>query len=223
MNANTNVKISLLLTGLMIVVVVAFIIVAIVQAPSPAAAPGTDEVTPSESVLQPDTHILDDAGEGAVTLVEFLDFECEACGAFYPVVEELREEFAGEVTFAFRYFPLPGHVNSTTAALAVEAAAQQGKLEEMFARMYETQTQWGESQESKADLFRQYADELGLDLVEYDVAVASPETLERVKADFEDGVSLGVQSTPTFFLNDRPVQLTSFDDLRAAIEAELQR
>jgi protein-disulfide isomerase len=174
-------------------------------------------------VIRPDTHILDDAGEGAVTLVEFLDFECEACGAFYPIVEQLREDFAGEVTFAFRYFPLPGHVNSTTAALAVEAAAQQGKLEEMFARMYETQAEWGESQDSKAGLFRQYAEELGLNLEQYDAAVAAPETLERVKSDFDDGIANGVQSTPTFFLNNRPVELTSFDDLRLAIEAELQR
>lgn len=223
MNSSTNVKVSLTLTGLMIIAVIAFIVASIVQAPSPEAAPVTNEVTKSESVLQPNTHILDDAGEGAATLVEFLDFECEACGAFYPVVEELREDFEGEVTFAFLYFPLPGHVNSTTAALAVEAAAQQGKLEEMYARMFETQAEWGESQESKADLFRQYAEELGLDLLEYDMAVAAPETLERVKADFEAGVALGVQSTPTFFLNERPVQLASFDDLRAAIEAELRR
>lgn len=223
MFSSTNVKVSLALSGAIILIVVTFIIVAIVQAPSPAAAPGQDGAPPAtESVLRSDTHILDDAGEGAVTLVEFLDFECEACGAFYPVVEDLREEFAGEVTFAFRYFPLPGHTNSVNAAVAVEAAAQQGKLEEMFARMYETQTEWGESQESQAELFRQFAEDLGLDLVAYDAAVASPETLERVKADFDAGVALGVESTPTFFINDRPVQLSSFDDLRAAIEAELQ-
>lgn len=223
MHLSSTMKISLALSGAILLVVIAFIIVAIVQAPSPAAAPGADENFTTESVLRPDTHILDDAGDGAVTLVEFLDFECEACGAFYPVVEELRQDFAGEVTFAFRYFPLPGHVNSRTAAVAVEAAAQQGKLEEMFARMYETQIEWGESQESKAGLFRQYAEELGLDMGEYDAAVAAPETLERVMADFDAGVALGVQSTPTFFLNDRPVQLSSLDDLRAAIEAELQR
>ena len=58
---------------------------------------------------------------------------------------------------------------------------------------------------------------------EYDAAVAAPETLERVKVDFDGGVALGVESTPTFFLNDRPLRLTSFDDLRAAIKAELQR
>lgn len=223
MNLSSTMKISLALSGAILLVIITFIIVAVVQAPSPAAAPGADESTTTESVLRPDTRILDDAGDGAVTLVEFLDFECEACGAFYPVVEELREDFAGEVTFAFRYFPLPSHVNSVNAALAVEAAAQQGKLEEMFARMFETQIEWGESQESRAGLFRQYAEEIGLDLAEYDAAITAPETLERVRADFDAGVALGVQSTPTFFLNDRPVQLSSFEDLRAALEAELQR
>lgn len=94
---------------------------------------------------------------------------------------------------------------------------------EMFVRMFETQAEWGESQESKAEVFRQFAADLGLNLLEYDAAVEAPETLERVRADFEDGIALGVESTPTFFLNDRPLQLTSFDDLRAAIEAELQR
>jgi len=180
MLSSTNVKISLALSGAILLVVIAFIFVAVMQAPSPAAAPGQERPSQTtESVLQADTHILDNAGEGAVTLVEFLDFECEACGAFYPVVEDLREEFAGEVTFAFRYFPLPGHTNSVNAAIAVEAAAQQGRLEDMFARMYETQIEWGESQESKAALFRQFAGELGLDLVAYDAAVAAPETLER--------------------------------------------
>jgi protein-disulfide isomerase len=127
------------------------------------------------------------------------------------------------VTFAFRYFPLPGHGNSKNAAIAVEAAAQQGQLEAMYTRMFETQAEWGEAQESRAPLFRQFADELGLDLAEFDAAVADPATLERVESDFDDGVALGVGSTPTFFVNDRMVQLTSFDDLRAAIEAELGR
>lgn len=223
MRLSTNAKISIVLTGVIIAAVTAVMISAGVNAPSPSASPGNNEAPLSYSALRPDTHILDDAGEGAVTLVEFLDFECEACGAFFPITEELRKEFAGEVTFAFRYFPLPGHVNSINAALAVEAAAQQGELEAMFVRMFETQAEWGESQESKAEVFRQFAADLGLNLLEYDAAVEAPETLERVRADFEDGIALGVESTPTFFLNDRPLQLTSFDDLRAAIEAELQR
>ncbi len=223
MRINRALATPLALSGVIIAIVIGVIVAGILQSPTPAAAPGNSGAAESQSVLRPDTHILDGAGEDAVTLVEFLDFECEACGAFYPIVEDLREEFEGQVTFAFRYFPLPGHVNSTNAALAVEAAAQQGKLEEMFALMYETQAQWGESQDSKAPLFREYAEQIGLDIAAYDASVAAPETLERVQSDFEAGIALGVQSTPTFFLDDRMVPLSTFDDLRLAIEAELEQ
>ena len=93
MLSSTNVKISLALSGAILLIVIAFIFVAVMQAPSPAAAPGQERPSQAtESVLQADTHILDNAGEGAVTLVEFLDFECEACGAFYPVVEDLGSD-----------------------------------------------------------------------------------------------------------------------------------
>lgn len=174
-------------------------------------------------VLADDTHVLGEPGDGTVTVVEFLDLECEACGAFYPYVEELREEYAGEVTFAFRYFPLPGHGNAMNAAVAVEAAARQDALEPMYSRMFETQLQWGErGDDSQAPLFRQYADDLGLDLDQYDADVADPAVEERVQADFDAGVALGVASTPTFFVNDQPVELTSFDSLRESIEAALR-
>lgn len=174
-------------------------------------------------VLADDTHVLGEPGDGTVTVVEFLDLECEACGAFYPYVEELREEYAGEVTFAFRYFPLPGHGNAMNAAVAVEAAARQDALEPMYNRMFETQLQWGErGDDSQAPLFRQYAEDLGLDLDQYDADVADPAVEARVQADFDAGVQLGVASTPTFFVNDQPVELTSFDSLRDSIEAALR-
>jgi predicted DsbA family dithiol-disulfide isomerase len=97
-----------------------------------------------------------------------------------------------------RYFPLPGHANALNAAVAAEAAAQQGAFEAMYQEMYETQTQWGEQQDSKATLFRSFAQELGLDMAAYDAAVADPATLERVLSDRDDGLALGVEGTPTF-------------------------
>jgi len=221
---SSNVRVAIVFSGVIVLVVIAFIVVAILQSPQ-SRSPETDPSSGSApvSAIRDDTHILDDAGEGAVTVVEFLDFECEACGAFYPVVEELREEYSGQVTFAFRYFPLPGHFNSTNAAIAVEAAAQQGQLEAMYTQMFESQAEWGEAQESRAPLFRQFAEELGLDMAEYDAAVADPATLQRVESDFEEGIALGVESTPTFFVEGRLIALRTFDDLRAAIEAELDR
>jgi len=158
-----------------------------------------------------------------VTLVEFLDFECESCGAAFPIVEQLRDEYAGRVTFITRYFPIPSHSNAENAAVSVEAAARQGRFEAMYQRMFETQAQWGEQQESKAELFRGFAADLGLDMAAYDRAIADPATLERVLADKRDGEAAGVQGTPTFFLNGVQLRLRSGDDLRAAIDLALSR
>ena len=96
-------------------------------------------------VVRENSRVLSRAPEEKAVLVEFLDFECESCRAAYPFVEELRAEYADTVTFVHRYFPLPGHRNSMNAAIAVEAAAEQGAYEKMYQRMFQTQAQWGES------------------------------------------------------------------------------
>lgn len=180
---------------------------------SPPHAQGEDP-----RVVRPSSHVLDEGGEDAVTIVEFLDFECEACGAFYPLVEDLREQYAGRITYIVRYFPLPGHANSTNAALAAEAAAQQGRFEDMYHRLFETQADWGEAQDSRAGMFRGFAEELGLDVDAYDAAIVDPVTLTRIQFDFAEGRALGVHSTPTFFLDGEQLTLEGWDDLPTAIE-----
>ena len=70
--------------------------------------------------------------EATVTLVEYLDFECEACQVYYPITKQLKEEYKDKIRFIVRYFPLPGHKNSMTSALAVEAAGKQNKFWEMI-------------------------------------------------------------------------------------------
>lgn len=202
-----------------VVVILAFVILRLNVPPSPGAGEGAT-AAPAD-VLREDSHVLGEPGTGDVTLVEFLDFECEACGAFYPVIEELRKTYAGQVTFVARYFPLENHQNSRNAAVAAEAASQQGAFEPMYSRLFETQSEWGELSESQAPLFREFASELGLDMVAYDAAVADPATLERVLSDFDDGLSLGVASTPTFFLNGQKLNLQSYEDLEAAIQTAL--
>lgn len=92
-----------------------------------------------------------------MTFTEFLDFECEPCAAALPAIEQLRQEYAGRVTFNIRYFPIESHKNARNAAIAVEAAAQQGKLEAMYKKMFETQPSWGEQDDSKAAVFRGFA------------------------------------------------------------------
>lgn len=208
-----------------LVVLVFAAVVALVAVASPKKSSDDEPASTGGSsagrLVREDSHRLSTAADGTVTLVEFLDFECESCRAAYPVVEDLRKRYEGKVTFVMRYFPIPSHTNAMNSALAVEAAAQQGKLEPMYKRMYETQAEWGEQQESKAPLFRTFAEDLGLDMAAYDAAVKDPETKERVERDRQDGLDLGVQGTPTFFLNGKQLNPSSVEDFRAQIDAAL--
>ncbi|HMX71365.1 MAG TPA: thioredoxin domain-containing protein, partial [Solirubrobacterales bacterium] len=130
--------------------------------------------------------------------------------------------YDGRINLAIRYFPLGGHQNGMNAALAVEAASKQGALEDMYIKMYETQAEWGESPNSKADLFAEYAQELGLDMDQFEADVKDPETRKRVEKDQADGVGLGVQGTPTIYLNGEELPtMPSYEDLKQRIDALL--
>lgn len=173
------------------------------------------------ATVREDSHRLNDVADGKVTFVEFLDFECEGCRAAFPVVEQLRSTYGDRVSFVVRYFPLPGHVNGERAARAVEAAAQQGQFEAMYRQMYETQTQWGEQQTPQDDAFRDLARKLGLDMTRWEADYTSPATKARIQTDIDDGTSLGVTGTPSFFLNGERLDPKSVDELTVAIETAL--
>ena len=107
------------------------------------------------------------------------------------------------------------------SALAVEAAGQQGRFEDMYNKMFQNQSRWGESDVDKSDLFRTYAQEIGLDMEAYDAAIADPKSEERVMFDFEGGQALGVTGTPTVFINDTKTEIEDLASLDAAIAAAL--
>ena len=178
---------------------------------------------PPGQLVRDNSHRLGEASREAVTLVEFLDFECEACRAAFPMVERLRSEYGERLNVVVRYFPIPSHFNAERAARAVESAAQQGRFEVMYKKMYETQAEWGERQTPADSLFREFATELGLDLARYDAAYSDPATLERVKLDVADGKALGVRGTPTFFLNGDRLKLNDYGELSAAVERALNQ
>lgn len=206
--------IAALAVAVFAVVLGAFIVVNQVTDDDPAVAAGASGV-PEEG------HVLGEPGSTGVMLVEFLDFECEACRAAYPFIEDLREKYAGEVTFVARHFPIPSHTNSTRAAAAVDAAGEQGKFEAMYKKMYDTQPEWGEQQKSQAALFRKYAQQMGLDMDAYDEDVDSEKILDHIADDQQDGVKLGVEGTPTFFLNGELIQPTSTQEFTDAIDDAL--
>ncbi|UKA56724.1 DsbA family protein (plasmid) [Arthrobacter sp. FW305-BF8] len=211
--AGTARKVRLVLWTLLAFIAVAGVIgYAVVTATKPAptaAAPAADA-----QLVREDSHAITTPATEKAQLVEFLDFECESCRAAYPLVEKLKKEYGDRITFVHRYFPIPSHRNSGTAALAAEAAAQQGKYEQMVAKLFNTQPQWGEKQDSQAALFRSFAQELGLDLAKYDAAVADEATKDRIRKDIADGKALGVSGTPTFFLNGEKLTLDTEEQFR---------
>ncbi|MEU0164118.1 thioredoxin domain-containing protein [Streptomyces iakyrus] len=220
-----NLKISLGLIAVALAVVAALLAAnRSSDATSASEKTGTEGKAASASVLvRPDSHRLSTAKDGKVTVVEFLDLECESCRAAFPHVERLRKEYNGRVTFVMRYFPIPSHRNAELAARAVEAAAAQGKLEAMYTKMYETQEEWGDQQVSHEKTFRGFARDLGLDMTKFEKDWKAPATAARVEKDRKDGLALGVQGTPTFFINGKRPQIASYDDFKAAIDAELAK
>ncbi|MCY0951464.1 DsbA family protein [Streptomyces sp. H27-S2] len=212
----------LALAAVFAVLAAAFGTFLLIKPDDPAAAAPAPPAPGDAQAVRADSHRLSSPQRSDMTLVEFLDFECESCGAVHPTVERLRQAYGDRVTFVVRYFPLPGHRNSRTAAVAVEAAAQQGRFEDMYKKMFATQKEWGEAQDSRADVFRGYAEQLGLDIQKYDSAVKDPATEERVKADQRDGMNLNVQGTPTFFLDGRRIQTPrTYEAFKALIDERL--
>jgi len=223
---SSNTKVSLVVVAVVVAVVGAVVLFSQIGRPAPPAEAergGAPPTAPADVLVRQDSHLLSPAG-GEVTVVEFLDLECEACGAAYPVVERLRAEYGDRVTFVLRYFPVPSHQNAELAARAVEAAGRQGQLEAMYRTMYETQPGWGDQQVSHRATFVGFARDLGLDVAAFEEALDDPATIERVLADRQDGIDLGVRGTPTFFVDgvrfDRPA---TYEGLRSAIERELTR
>jgi protein-disulfide isomerase len=137
-----------------------------------------------------------------VTLIEYADYQCPACRTYHPIVEKLLIEASTTVRFVARHFPLAGHRNAVVAARAAEAAGKQGKYWDMASLLFDNQPAWAKLTNSQAsDIFKGYAERLGLNIVTYEADMASDEVDAKIDADKADGTKIGVNSTPTFFIN----------------------
>lgn len=156
-----------------------------------------------------------------VTIVEFLDFECEACGAAHPITKRVLDEYKGKINFVVRNFP--NHKNSVLAANAAEAAGEQGKFWDMHDKLFENQKEWGEKTTPQTELFAKYAGELGLDVDKVKAVMESSKFTEKINRDKNDGLSLGVNATPTFFINGvKLVGAPRYEEFKSKIDSLLQ-
>lgn len=154
-----------------------------------------------------------------VTLVEFLDPECESCRAAYSEVEQILDDYEGRLRYVVRYFS--NHNNSVLAVIATEAAGEQGKYWEMQEILFANQPQWGERATPQTDLFISYAGELGLDVERFTASLQNPDYAAKAERDQQDAEALGIRGTPTFFVNGQLVYGMNGDTLRTLIDQAL--
>lgn len=158
-----------------------------------------------------------------VTLVEFGDFECPACGAEYPVVTQILQNYKGKINYVFRNFPLPQHANAPEAAEAAEAAKAQGNFFGMFNLLYQNQNTWGGASDPTS-YFVTYAKALHLNTKQFESDVKSKKYNNVIQQDINDGYAVNVNATPTFFLNGVPmVGVLPYSDFQTAIDKDLQK
>lgn len=155
-------------------------------------------------VIEESDHVQGSA-EATVTLVEYGDFQCPACSAYFFLLQQLKEEFAEELQVVYRHYPLRSiHPQAQLASQASEAAALQGKFWEMHDVLYENQGGWANNSQAR-DIFIAYAQDLGLDETQFVTDLDSNEVKEKVQRDLTGGNVAGVRGTPTFFLNGQHV------------------
>ena len=143
--------------------------------------------------------------DSKVMFVEYGDFQCPGCGSAYAPVKEVTEKYKDQLAFVFRNFPLSSlHPNARAAAAAAESAGLQGKYWEMHDKLYENQNTWGSvSASERTDFFATYAQELGIKVDQFKTDLASTGVNKKINYDQAIGKKVGVNATPTFFLNGK--------------------
>lgn len=156
------------------------------------------------------------SASASATLVEYSDFQCPACKAYAPVVEQLIKNNSDKVHFIYRHYPLPQHQHAKLAAYYAEAAGMQGKFFDMHDKLFVGQNDW-EKSDKPEDIFLKYAQELKLDIKKLQKDTVSETVKARIENHIMSGTAANINATPTFFLNGKkiasPQSLEAFEQL----------
>jgi protein-disulfide isomerase len=200
----------------------------------------SDSSAPQDAIAadvlrHPDSNTLTTSRNNAVTVVEFLDYQCPVCEAYYQnVTRALEKDYAGKITFVTRNFPLPMHPLAVPAAKAAEAASLQGKYRPMFDKLYGDYPAWAlaaDGQNVSDDTaraqakFESYATEIGLDLAKFRTDLASPAVQQRIDQGKADGEKAGVTGTPTIFVDGTQFKPTgrTYPDIAQQLRSEIDK
>lgn len=158
--------------------------------------------------------------DAPVTLIEYTDFQCPACGAYYPILDQVSKDLGDKVKIVIRHYPLMQiHPNALPAARAAEAAGRQGKFWEMYDLLFVNQKEWSSAADPLKSIFPAYAGRIGLDVEQFKKDMSDSTLDDKITTDRETGNELKISGTPSFFLNGKKLENPgSLDALRKAIE-----
>lgn len=200
----------------------------LIRSQQPASAPKAPDppTQASGSTTAPGAeppHVRGDMN-APVTLEEFGDFQCPPCGLLYPELKKIENEYGSRLRVIFRQHPLmPMHAHALLAARAAEAAGLQDRFWEMHDKLYENQKAWSDLADARP-VFMGYARSLGLDMERFTRDLDGPAVETRIFLDGNRAHALGIESTPTVYINNRPAPFPSFmtaDGLRVLINKAL--
>ena len=168
--------------------------------------------------INPHDHV-EGSDSSTVVLFEYADFQCPSCKAYYPLVRQLSQQYGNKIAIVYRYFPLTSiHMNAEFAARAAQAASLQGedKFWAMHDLLFEKQDEWAQVADFMP-LFQSYAQLAGLDVNKFNTDFNSPDVKNTIKAYENYALKLGLQGTPTFFLDgkqiENPTSLEAFKNI----------
>lgn len=158
-----------------------------------------------------------------VTVVEYSDFQCPACAAYFPLVKRIVLENINNIRFVYRHFPLSQHQNALPASYASEAAGKQGKFWEMYDLIFTNHDIWENSTTSR-EIFTEYAQKLGLDMNKYSIDVDSKEIKDKIDLDMNGGLKAKIDSTPSFYINGNKIQNPqSYEEFKKLIDEAIKK
>ena len=160
-----------------------------------------------------------------VTVIEYGDFECPACGSYFPIVQQVVANFSSTVLFVFRNFPLyQVHPDAGISAQAAEAAGLQGKYWQMNALLYQKQNEWSSISPDQvvSQFFDGYAQSLGLNVTKFNADISSSAVMNKIQTDVTGGTTAQIDHTPTFFVNAAQIQNPgSYNDFASVLNQAL--
>lgn len=184
---------------------------------APVDAPAAP-VQESSTLVRPHSPVLGPAN-APVTIVEFFDPSCEACRAFYPAVKQIMAQYPNDVRVVLRYTPF--HEGSDEAVRILETARLQNVFIPVLEALLAKQPEWASDSGPRLDKAWQAAGAAGLDLAKAKEAMLAPHITGTLNKDMEDGKTIGISGTPTFFVNGKPLPSFGMQELQELVRAEV--